>query len=115
MSSLRSVNSDVLFFDFVQHLLQLSFRLNVMAIIISPILFSIVARNKNQKPHLVSENLTNETKNTLKDLFSSVAQNMWVQGSPSPFPFPCPVPALYVIHDNSRLLLCLCLFYLLFS
>ena len=46
MSSLRSVNSDVLFFDFVQHLLQLSFRLNVMAIIISPILFSIVARNK---------------------------------------------------------------------
>lgn len=113
MSSLRSVNSDVLFFDFVQHLLQLSFRLNVMAIIISPILFSIVARNKNQKPHLVSENLTNETKNTLKDLFSSVAQNMWVQGSPSPFP--CPVPALYVIHDNSRLLLCFCLFYLLFS
>lgn len=113
MSSLRSVNSDVLFFDFVQHLLQLSFRLNVMAIIISPILFSIVARNKNQKPHLVSENLTNETKNTLKDLFSSVAQNMWVQGSPSPFP--CPVRALYVIHDNSRLLLCLCLFYLLFS
>ena len=87
MTSLRSVNSDVFFFfDFVQHLLQLSFRLNVMAIIISPILFSTVARNKKQKPHLVSENLTNETKNTLKDLFSAVAQNMWVQGSPSPSP-----------------------------
>lgn len=83
-----------------------------MAIIISPILFSIVARNKNQKHHLVSENLTNETKNTLKDLFSSVAQNMWVQGSLSPFP--CAVPGLYVIHDNSRLLLCFSAYFIFY-
>ena len=70
----------------------------------SLILFSTVAsKKKNQKPYLASENLTSETKNTLEDLFSSFAQNMWVQGSPRPFP--CAVPALYVIHDNSRLLL----------
>lgn len=98
MTSLRSVNYSDIFFAI---LLQLSFWLNVM--VKSLIFFSTVARKENQKPYLASENLTSETKNTLEDLLSSFAQNMWVQGSP--LPFPCAVPALYVIHDNSRLLL----------